>query len=297
MELTPAQKEIIMALINLSRDGGGAVKGEAIAGMVGRNPGTVRNQMQSLKALELVEGVPGPKGGYKPTHVAYEALDLDELTEEAPVDIYDDGKLVKGASVTEVDFTTIQHPDICRGAVRVLGDLGLFDAGDEIVVGPTPVNRMYIKGTVTGRDEVDNLLMLDIAEIQSIPKKKISEVASMDLTWVDADETVQQAASRFLERGIEGAPVRRDDSLVGIVTFTDLGKAVAESSVDKLVEEVMTPEPESVSLEMSLVDVIRLMDEKDIGRLVVTDDGESIGIVTRTDVLRRLAVTGGSTGS
>nr|WP_238532915.1 hypothetical protein [Halalkalicoccus jeotgali] len=24
----------------------------------------MRNQMQSLKALQLVEGVPGPKGGY-----------------------------------------------------------------------------------------------------------------------------------------------------------------------------------------------------------------------------------------
>ena len=28
-----------------------------------RNPGTIRNQMQSLRSLGLVKGVPGPRGG------------------------------------------------------------------------------------------------------------------------------------------------------------------------------------------------------------------------------------------
>ncbi len=64
MELTPIQKEILTALINLYREKKQAIKGEDIAGVINRNPGTVRNQMQSLKALGLVEGVPGPKGGY-----------------------------------------------------------------------------------------------------------------------------------------------------------------------------------------------------------------------------------------
>ena len=33
--------------------------------------------MQSLEALNLVEGIQGPKGGYKATSSAYEALSLD----------------------------------------------------------------------------------------------------------------------------------------------------------------------------------------------------------------------------
>jgi predicted transcriptional regulator len=67
IELTPSQKTILQELINLFRESESAVKGEDIAENVDRNPGTIRNQMQSLKALQLVEGVPGPKGGYKPT--------------------------------------------------------------------------------------------------------------------------------------------------------------------------------------------------------------------------------------
>ncbi|NOQ47877.1 MAG: HTH domain-containing protein, partial [Methanococcoides sp.] len=57
MELTPIQKEIIIELINLQRQKASAVKGEEIAELIDRNPGTVRNQMQSLKMLGLVEGV------------------------------------------------------------------------------------------------------------------------------------------------------------------------------------------------------------------------------------------------
>ena len=63
MELTPVQRDVLTALINLHRQEGQAIKGEEIAELVGRNPGTIRNQMQSLRALNLVEGVTGPKGG------------------------------------------------------------------------------------------------------------------------------------------------------------------------------------------------------------------------------------------
>ncbi|MDR9430981.1 MAG: HTH domain-containing protein, partial [Natronomonas sp.] len=85
IELTPSQKTILQELINLFRESESAVKGEDIAEKVDRNPGTIRNQMQSLKALQLVEGVPGPKGGYKPTATAYDALKIQEMDQAADV--------------------------------------------------------------------------------------------------------------------------------------------------------------------------------------------------------------------
>jgi predicted transcriptional regulator len=51
VELTVIQREILSALINLFREKGRAIKGEEISERIDRNPGTVRNQMQSLKAL------------------------------------------------------------------------------------------------------------------------------------------------------------------------------------------------------------------------------------------------------
>jgi len=109
IELTSSQKSILTALINLYGEQEDAVKGEAIAEEVDRNPGTIRNQMQSLKALQLVEGVPGPKGGYKPTSNAYEALDIQRMDEPADVPIFHEGEEVTGVNVdgsTSPAFTT-----------------------------------------------------------------------------------------------------------------------------------------------------------------------------------------------
>src|SRR6056297_1181826 len=85
IELTSSQKTVLRALVDRYTQEETAVKGEAIAEEVDRNPGTIRNQMQSLKALQLVEGVPGPKGGYKPTVDAYEALEIQQLDTAAEV--------------------------------------------------------------------------------------------------------------------------------------------------------------------------------------------------------------------
>ena len=60
--LTSVQKEILQTLINLYQSSEGkSIKGEDIAEVMGRNPGTIRNQMQSLRSLSLVKGVPGPR--------------------------------------------------------------------------------------------------------------------------------------------------------------------------------------------------------------------------------------------
>ena len=42
MDLTPVQRDILTALINIYRVEGRAVKGEEIAELIDRNPGTIR---------------------------------------------------------------------------------------------------------------------------------------------------------------------------------------------------------------------------------------------------------------
>lgn len=78
MDLTTVQRDILTALINIYRVEGRAVKGEEIARLIDRNPGTIRNQMQSLKALNLVEGCPAPRG-YRATGSAYDALNIEAI--------------------------------------------------------------------------------------------------------------------------------------------------------------------------------------------------------------------------
>jgi predicted transcriptional regulator len=167
IELTSSQKTILTALINLHRESEGAVKGEDIADEVDRNPGTIRNQMQSLKALQLVEGVPGPKGGYKPTANAYEALDVDQMDEPAAVPLLHDGEPVDTANVGEIDLSSVHHPDLCRAEIHVQGSVREFHEGDKVRVGPTPLSKLVIDGTIDGTDDTDNILILRIDDMQA----------------------------------------------------------------------------------------------------------------------------------
>jgi predicted transcriptional regulator len=167
IELTPSQKTILNALINLHRETEDAVKGEDIAEEVDRNPGTIRNQMQSLKALQLVEGVPGPKGGYKPTATAYEALEIQQMDEPAAVPLQHEGENVTEANVEEIDLSSVHHPELCRAEIHLQGSVRDFHEGDSVTVGPTPLSKLLIEGAVDGKDDTSNILILRIEGMQA----------------------------------------------------------------------------------------------------------------------------------
>ena len=167
IELTTSQRRILRSLIDLYRQTEEAVKGEDIADEVDRNPGTIRNQMQSLKALQLVEGVPGPKGGYKPTANAYEALDVEQMDEPAAVPLFHDGERVEQANVEEIDLSSVHHPELCRAEIYLQGSIRDFHEGDEVRVGPTPLSKLVIEGVVDGKDDTNNVLILRIEAMQA----------------------------------------------------------------------------------------------------------------------------------
>lgn len=167
IELTPSQQTILQELVNLYRESEQAVKGEDIAEQVDRNPGTIRNQMQSLKALQLVEGVPGPKGGYRPTATAYDALQIQDIDHAADVPLYHDGERVERANVERIDLTSVHHPGECRAKIKLRGSIGNFHESDEVTVGPTPLSKLQIVGRVEGKDDTDNSLVLTIEDMQA----------------------------------------------------------------------------------------------------------------------------------
>ena len=167
IELTSSQQTILTALVNLHRDTDEPVKGEDIAAEVDRNPGTIRNQMQSLKALQLVEGVPGPKGGYKPNAQAFEALDVQRMDEPAEVKLTRGGEQLEGLNVDQINLASVHHPELCRAEVYVQGSITGIDEGDEVAVGPTPLSKLVVHGEVDGIDDTSNSLVLRITGMEA----------------------------------------------------------------------------------------------------------------------------------
>jgi predicted transcriptional regulator len=290
MELTPIQKEILIALINLQRQKDGAVKGEEIAELIDRNPGTVRNQMQSLKMLGLVEGVPGPKGGYRATGTAYEALSVSAMDHEAVVPLFLNDRKIEGATAAEISFTTVRHPEKCNGRIKVIGNIRDFQEGDRVQVGPTPVNRLIVRGNVMGRDDTENSLLFSITEMVSLPKKSVKHYITHKPIYVNLNSSIQEAARVLVHNNIQGAAVEDGGKMVGIVTFTDIGEALASGKMTLKVKDIMTREMITIDGEASLIDAVKLFNEHDIGRLVVTIDGIPKGLLSKTDVLHELVV-------
>ena len=290
MELAPIQKDILIALINLQREKDRAVKGEEIAELINRNPGTVRNQMQSLKVLGLVEGVPGPKGGYKATSEAYEALSITAIDHEAQVPIFRNDEIVDGATVAEISFTTVRHPDLCHGIIKVLGNIKSFEQGDLVQMGPTPVNKLVVRGEVVGRDDTHNTLVFSINEMISLPKKPVKDYARMDMITINANSTIQETARVLVDNGIHGAPVKDKEEIIGIVTFTDIGDAVASGKMTAKVKDIMTKELITVDAETSLYDAVKVFDKHNIGFLLVAFEGVPKGTLSKKDIFHELTV-------
>jgi predicted transcriptional regulator len=288
VELTVIQREILSALINLFREKGRAVKGEEISERIDRNPGTVRNQMQSLKALGLVEGVPGPKGGYKATSAAYQALNLTPMDKEADVAIYRNGERIQNANVAEIDLNTVRHPDMCRASVKILGDARLFNVGDSIQVGPTPVNKLVIRGEVVGRDDINSVILCSINEMISIPKNPVRDYINHRLITVPSTATVKDALIILAKNNIHGAPVENDGDIVGIVTYTDIGRAISGEKTNDKVTDVMSTNVVTIDQERPMYEAVSIMNQNKIGRLLVTEDGKPKGMITRMDVISRL---------
>lgn len=290
MELTPIQKEILISLINLFRQHNRAIKGEEIAEIIDRNPGTVRNQMQSLKALRLVDGVPGPKGGYKATSAAYEALDIEPMDEEALVRIFRNDRMVENANVAEIDLTTVRHPDLCRASVKVIGNIREFAVGDKIQIGPTPVNKLVIRGEVSGRDDTDNVILLNITEMVSLPKRPIKDYLKPSLITVPTKGTIQEASRTLTKHNIHGCLVEDNNEIVGVITFTDIGKALAEGRTNLKIKDIMSRNLISIGEDKTLRDAVKMLNTNGIGRLVVFSNGKPVGLITKTDVLNELAI-------
>ncbi|MFP4591445.1 MAG: Rrf2 family transcriptional regulator [Halobacteriales archaeon] len=165
IELTPSQRSILGALVYLHAEAESAVKGETIAEEVDRNPGTIRNQMQSLKALQLVEGVPGPKGGYRPTATAYEVLEIQQVEDPAEVALTVDGEPVADVNVVGINLTNVHHPTLCRAEVSIRGSVRDLHEGDAVSVGPTPVSALVIDGVIDGKDDTESVLILRIEDM------------------------------------------------------------------------------------------------------------------------------------
>ena len=287
MDLSPIQRDILITLITLYRQQSTPIKGEEIAEVIHRNPGTVRNQMQALKTVGLVDGIPGPKGGYHPTSLAYRELNLGASEGDYDVAISRDGEVLKGVKASEIAFTTLCHPDVCQAVITIIGSVKNIEIGEQITIGPTPVNKLLISGEVIRKDEAKQTVLISTQEMISLPKKPIAHYMSAPLLSIPSSSSLLDALQFFTAHHIHGAPVMEEENLCGILTLTDIAKALADGQpLTTGATTVMVTDVVRAPSSTRLYEVIRRLKEREIGRLIVTEEGRPVGILTQSDIIR-----------
>jgi CBS domain-containing protein len=115
---------------------------------------------------------------------------------------------------------------------------------------------------------------------------KVKDVMTTKVITVREEQTKQQASRLLSQHRISGLPVVKDDNvLVGVVTEYDI---IAKAG--KTVGDIMTRGVISVAADTDLEEASHILVHERIKRLPVLDQGRVIGIVSRADVVREIAM-------
>jgi CBS domain-containing protein len=120
----------------------------------------------------------------------------------------------------------------------------------------------------------------------------VREAMLTDPRALEASATAQEAAQLLVRPEVRAVLVVDGDRLVGLVTPAGLVERVVAAGRDPrstTLAEIADDVGLTIGPEEPLDDAYRLMEEEDIERLPVTEDGKLVGVLSRSALQRRLA--------
>ena len=145
--------------------------------------------------------------------------------------------------------------------------------------------------------------------------QKARDIMTRNVLVVGEDTSVSDLIRLFVEHKISCAPVMNEEGkLVGIVTKTDIlgffldidldisvkealknileyygEQSVTDLQPESIVRNIMTPDPVTADVEATIQTLAQKMVEKNIHRLIITQDNHIRGIVSTLDILYHVA--------
>lgn len=115
----------------------------------------------------------------------------------------------------------------------------------------------------------------------------VRHVMNRKVITAKPDITLREAAAVMSKLHIGSLVILKNDSIIGIITSTDILKAVAEGkNVDiTIAEEVMSKPVITIPPDKTIEDAVNLMLEHKIKKLPVVEGEKLIGIITASDII------------
>ena len=126
------------------------------------------------------------------------------------------------------------------------------------------------------------------------PSVVAADIMTRELHSVTVGTTIVKVYDALLRYGHEALPIMDNNRLVGLIMRRDAEKAMHHGLGARPVEAFATYDMPTISPRTSLVEIQNMMTDNNTGQMPVVEGDRLLGIVTRTDVIRRWR---GSTGS
>ena len=129
--------------------------------------------------------------------------------------------------------------------------------------------------------------------IVSLEGIKVSDIMSAQVRTIGPDMTLRELKELMFREKHRGYPVMSGDEMLGIVTLTDL-QSVPDEQLDHItVEKVMARKLYVIAPGEEASTAMKMMNDMQIRRLPVMDNGRLVGIVSREDLVRALELSSG----
>ena len=119
----------------------------------------------------------------------------------------------------------------------------------------------------------------------------VGDIMTRDLLTVSPEMTIQQLITDyFLSRPHGGYPVVSSGNPVGVVTMSSVRSIPKEQREIATVKDAMVPYEKMVTVNptISALDALHLMAQRGVGRLLVTQGDNLVGVLTRGDLMKTI---------
>ena len=120
---------------------------------------------------------------------------------------------------------------------------------------------------------------------------QVRDLMTRALVSVDPSTTLNQISKMMEQGGMGSILVKKDGTPSGIITDRDFAIKIAAHgvSMDTPVEKIASFSLITINANDSILDAAKVMSDKKIRKLVVTEEGKVVGIITSTDLVNKIA--------
>ena len=186
---------------------------------------------------------------------------------------------VQVCDVMRKDVVTICPDETLETAARMMAEKNV----SSVVV----LDDAAVVGIITETDLVKRVAVRN----SNFHKMKVDMIMSSPVEVAGSDSSAFEAGIIMETKHIKRLPIVSDKQLVGIVTQNDLTRVLSCYGLSRSVAQIMSTDVAEIPRKATVAEAAKIMASRNISCVAILDDGETVGVFTEADLLKRVVAT------